>query len=360
MLDGPIDALWIEDMNTVLDDNKKLCLLSGEIVKLSPVVTMLFEVADLAVASPATVSRCGMVLLEPVNVGWRPMIKSWIQRLPEHLRTEQAAEQIWNLFDAHMDMAVDFVNRSKCLLPCTNTSIGLHGWLGVSCARLLQAALKFHAPGPDDGGRVLNPKDLEARIDSLFYFSLIWTCGAVIPQPKQLTFDKFVRDIITGGDGGFITTEQLKEKYDLLESKWRHVPNKQQLPDPDKGMMYAYFVDDVQGKWTPWVQLIKGGTSVPEGAQFHSIIVPTADTVRNGYMMNYTCASQMNMLFFGVTGTGKTVSVNNLLLNGLEEDAYRSMSFAFSAATSSKQTQDIIDGKLDKRRRGVFGPPVGK
>ena len=79
VFDGPVDAHWIENMNTVLDDNMMLCLANGQRIKLRPEMRMLFEVQDLAVASPATVSRCGMVYLTEDDLSWKAYIHCWLE-----------------------------------------------------------------------------------------------------------------------------------------------------------------------------------------------------------------------------------------------------------------------------------------
>jgi dynein heavy chain len=67
-------------MNTVLDDNMTLCLANSERIKLRAQLRMLFEVQDLAVASPATVSRCGMVYLSTGNLNWKEFVTTWFSK----------------------------------------------------------------------------------------------------------------------------------------------------------------------------------------------------------------------------------------------------------------------------------------
>eukprot|EP01051_Picozoa_sp_SAG22_P001086 SAG22_NODE_38_length_26325_cov_107.302067_24_plen_210_part_00 len=78
ILDGDIDAEWIETMNTVMDDNKILTLVSSERIPLTPPMRLLFEIADLRNASPATVSRAGVIFINDDDIGWQPFVQTWL------------------------------------------------------------------------------------------------------------------------------------------------------------------------------------------------------------------------------------------------------------------------------------------
>ena len=123
LFDGPVDTLWIESMNTVLDDNKKLCLVSGEIIKMSPYMRMMFEPADLDEASPATVSRVGVVFMEPARLGWQPILQSWLGTLPEStLKTEQIKESIEQIMNWLLMPSLFFVTE-YCKRPTPITKM---------------------------------------------------------------------------------------------------------------------------------------------------------------------------------------------------------------------------------------------
>ena len=140
VFDGPVDAVWIESMNTLLDDNKKLCLSSGEIIKMSSCQTMMFEVGDLAFASPATVSRCGMIYMEPGSLGLTPLIKSWLLKEEQSLPPSSGTlfrKTLEALCEAYLEPSIEFMRKNiKEAVPTTN------GNLASSLLKIFSCLLK--------------------------------------------------------------------------------------------------------------------------------------------------------------------------------------------------------------------------
>ncbi|XP_061923239.1 dynein cytoplasmic 2 heavy chain 1 isoform X1 [Entelurus aequoreus] len=85
--DGDIDPEWVESLNSVLDDNRLLTMPSGERIQFGPNVNFLFETHDLSCASPATISRMGMIFLSDEDIDVGALVKSWLLNQPEQCRS---------------------------------------------------------------------------------------------------------------------------------------------------------------------------------------------------------------------------------------------------------------------------------
>uniref|UniRef100_UPI00398F1DFB dynein axonemal heavy chain 7 isoform X1 n=2 Tax=Pristiophorus japonicus TaxID=55135 RepID=UPI00398F1DFB len=347
IFDGPVDAIWIENMNTVLDDNKKLCLMSGEIIQMSPQMSLLFEPMDLEVASPATVSRCGMVYMEPLMMGWKPVMVSWMNKMPPGV-SPMHKELIEGLFDRMVPVCLQFIRKvSRELAPTADTS------LVRSLMNLMDCLMEEFTDAAKI--KLMNERDICSWIEGIFMFSLIWSIGATSVEEDRLKFDKLVREITDG---------PLSEDTRTLYNLFIQVDPPAKLPTvpvPKEGIIYDYlFIKDGSGMWELWTEALDSVPSIPIDAEFNEILVPTKDTIRYMNLMKLLTTNQKPSIFVGPTGTGKSVYIIDFLLNHLNKHIYKPLLINFSAQTTAAQTQNIIMSKLDKRRKGVFGPPLGK
>uniref|UniRef100_A0A9J7YQK8 Cytoplasmic dynein 2 heavy chain 1 n=1 Tax=Cyprinus carpio carpio TaxID=630221 RepID=A0A9J7YQK8_CYPCA len=106
--DGDIDPEWIESLNSVLDDNRLLTMPSGERIQFGPNVNFLFETHDLSCASPATISRMGMILLSDEDTDVGSLVKSWLKREDEDNRMN-----LENWLNDYFHRALDWVLKQS-------------------------------------------------------------------------------------------------------------------------------------------------------------------------------------------------------------------------------------------------------
>jgi dynein heavy chain len=112
-----------------------------------------------------------------------------------------------------------------------------------------------------------------------------------------------------------------------------------------------------KGEWRHWNELLRS-TEEKKVKNIRQMIVPTMDTVRTFYLLNYTIQFKRPVLMVGHTGTGKSAYIQSHLMNNLNKEEYMAFFVNFSAQTTANQVQDIFMSRLDKRRKGVFGPPM--
>uniref|UniRef100_UPI00398E963E dynein axonemal heavy chain 3-like n=1 Tax=Pristiophorus japonicus TaxID=55135 RepID=UPI00398E963E len=382
IFDGPVDAVWVENMNTVLDDNKKLCLMSGEIIQMNGQQNIIFEVLDLKEASPATVSRCGMIYMEPMNLGWEPLVQSWLATKLPHQLTAAQRQTVQMLCDWLLPPCLDFAQK-KCNLVVQSSAMHLT----VSMLKIYESLLteiNFAEDLVDNGEEIFQAlkamdkkcfsatiqKETEEITNTLVafaFFSIVWSIGGILHTSSKQRW--IIVQLITTLPKMRVAVLYFSDFFSSLCDRDSAFPRPKDLKFPralqipKNGNVFDFvYLKKIFSSWCMWRDLVTAvdieQTVKADGKDFDlrlsDIIVNTMETAMQTYFLEKLLLQDKPLLFVGPTGTGKT-AVTNRFLRQLPAEKYAICQINFSAQTSANQTQDIILTRLERRRKSVSG-----
>ena len=303
ILDGDLDANWIENMNSVMDDNRLLTLASNERIRMLMNMKMIFEIRDLAFASPATVTRAGVLYITD-DGQWKNYVNAWLDQWAEGLTLPRSAEKMRGefrekgaaLFEKYCDKTLlELEINFKHVVPLLDFG------LVQTIANFLQGLWSIENLGSKD----------TSAMEIYFVFAAVWGFG-----------------------GGFTISSGID--YRKKFSQWWKDTWKD-IKFPHRGEVYDVFVDKAKKDFMSWSEIVPELEYDSTTTKMSLVTVPTMETVAISFFLDNLLPNKHGMILIGAAGCGKTAMINGKLRT-LSED-YGSLTININYFTNSKMFQ---------------------
>ena len=330
VFDGDVDPEWVENLNSVLDDNKLLTLPNGERLSLPPNVRIMFEVETLKYATLATVSRCGMVWFNEDTVTPHMMLTNYLEKL-EHVpfdelddeaggvgqasaRAVAVQKQVAHLLkqrleiDGLLDKALEQVPTYNHIMEFTtiraiNTLCSL---LNKMCRTMIDYNVQH-----DDFS--LDPDQVEAYTLKKMLLAVVWAFTGDCNLLERKDFGSHVLGLTTT-DGPLLSESASLIDYDVS------------LP---------------KGEWVAWQSQVPSIEINTHSITQTDVVIPTLDTVRHEEVLYSWLAEHKPLILCGPPGSGKTMTLFSALRKLPDMEV---VGLNFSSAT----TPDLIIKTFDQ------------
>ncbi|CAF3576543.1 unnamed protein product [Rotaria sordida] len=312
VLDGDIDPMWIESLNTVMDDNKVLTLASNERIPFNETMRLLFEISHLKTATPATVSRAGILYVSTNDIGYSPVYVSWV----EQRESNNERNQLLLLFDKYIPRCLELLKsgRVKTITPLVD----------VCHIQMLCNILDC----------LLTPQNLPADCpkewwELYFVWATIWAIGGSLFQDQIID-------------------------YRVEFSKW-FIHEFKSIKFPPHGTVFDYSIEPQSKRFEPWSKFVDEINFDPD-LPVQSQLIPTNETVRLSFWLEALIKKGVSVMFVGSAGTGKSVIIKNRL------EKFDSQNFMISTIplnyyTTSEMLQNSLEKPLEKKAGRTYGAP---